>query len=51
MGFIWRLVTPSITARESGGGDFTWGDYATNIFNIIPQCHPNAIEYDLVNDR
>ena len=51
MGFIWRLATLSIADRESAEGDFTWGNYATKIFNIILQRHPNAIEYHLVNDR
>ena len=51
MGFIWRLATLSIADRESAEGDFTWGNYATKIFNIILQHHPNAIEYHLVNDR
>ena len=51
IGFIWRLATPSIADRESPEGDFTWGNYATKIFNIILQRHPNAMEYHLVNDR
>ena len=51
MGFIWRLATPSIADHESADGDFTWENYATKIFNIIHQCHLNAIEYHLVNDR
>ena len=51
MGFIWRLATPSIANRESAERDFTWGNYATKIFNIFLQHHPNAIEYHLVNDR
>ena len=51
MGFIWRLATPSIANRESAECDFTWGNYATKIFNIFLQHHPNAIEYHLVNDR
>ena len=51
MGFAWRLAAPSIADRESAEGDFTWGNYTTNIFNIILQRHPNAIEYHLVNDR
>ena len=49
MGFIWRLATPSIADREIAEDDFTWGNYATKIFNIILQRHPNAIEYNLVN--
>ena len=51
MGFIRRLATPSKADRESAEGDFTWRNYATKIFNIILQRHPNAIEYHLVNDR
>ena len=51
MGFIWRLATPSIADHESADGDFTWENYATKIFNIIHQCHLNATEYHLVNDR
>ena len=51
MGFIWRLATPSIVDRPNAAGGFTWGNYATKIFNIILQHHPNAIEYHLVNDR
>ena len=51
MGFIWRQATPSIADREIPEVDFTWGNYATKIFNIILQRHPNAIEYHLVNDR
>ena len=51
MGFIWRLATPSIADREIAEDDFTWGNYATKIFNIILQRHPNAIDYHLVNDR
>ena len=51
MGFISRLATPSIADRKSAEGDFTWGNYGTKIFKIILQRHPNAIEYDLVNDR
>ena len=35
MGFIWRLATPSIADRESAEGDFTWGNYATKLFNNI----------------
>ena len=51
MGFILRLATPSIADRESAKGDFTWRNYATKIFNITLQRHPNATEYHLVNDR
>ena len=51
MGFIWRLATPSTTDRESAGGELTWGNYATKIFKMIIQRHPNALEYHLVSDR
>ena len=51
MSFIWRLAAPSIDDRESAEGDFTWRNYATKIFNIILQRHPDAVEYHLVNDR
>ena len=44
MGFIWRLATPSIANRESAECDFALGNYATKIFNIFLQYHPNAIE-------
>ena len=49
MGFIWRLATPSNADHEIAEDDFTLGNYATKIFNIILQRHPNAIEYNLVN--
>ena len=51
MSFIWRLAAPSTDDRESAEGDFTWRNYATKIFNIILQRHPDAVEYHLVNDR
>ena len=51
MGLIWRLATPSTADRESAKGDFTWGDYATKVFNIVIQRYPNALEYHLINDR
>ena len=51
MSFIGRLAAPPIDDRESAEGDFTWKNYATKIFNIFLQRHPDAVEYHLVNDR
>ena len=51
MSFIWRLAAPSKDDRETAEGDFTWRNYATKIFNIILQRHPDAVECHLVNDR
>ena len=51
MGFIWRLSTPSAEDREKlDGSRYTWGDYATKMFNCIVQRHRNASQIILVND-
>ena len=51
MGFIWRLATPTAEDREkSDGSQYTWGDYAKKIYQIIINRHKGADEFILVND-
>ena len=51
MGFIWRLETPTNEDREKNDETFfSWHDYATKIFDIIPLRHTTAGMIILVND-
>ena len=51
MGFIWRLSTPSAEDREKQDGtDYTWGDYANKIYNIVAGRHRKATTIFFVND-
>ena len=51
MGFIWRLSTPTSEDREKQDGeDFTWGDYAKKIFDLMLARHQKASKIIFVND-
>ena len=49
MGMLWRIATP--TSTDYSSGCFTWGDYASKLFQVIILGHPTAEEYHLINDR
>ena len=47
MGFVWRLVTPTSEDREENDGtNFSWGDYAKKMLNMIVQRHPVVTTVD-----
>ncbi len=51
MGFLWRLSTPSHEDREKQDEtDYTWGDYATKMFNLAITRHQQASQIIFVND-
>ena len=50
-GFIWRLSTPSAEDRDKlDGTDYTWGDYANKIYNIVAGRHRKDTTILFVND-
>ena len=51
MGFSWRLSTPISEDREKQDGEnFTWGDYAKKIFDLVLARHQKASKIIFVND-
>ena len=51
MGLMWRISTPSSEERcKRDGTNFTWGDYAEKMFNLILMRHCKATEFFAVND-